>query len=170
MLNRFAKLFNAETPRKKTEMAFARLVSQASLESMPYIGGLSETRRNDKSQATAIGVWMIPCKDTEGQTVQPDFTKAIPAVTFDLRRMGVGVLMRQHLNCNVFIVAIPDKEETWRLFECDVRHQSQRLGGWYQVGLQAQSIFEPTLTEMTLLRSHFTQASTPAKSQKAYSW
>lgn len=148
-------------------MAFARLLSQASLESLPYSGDLIETRRNAKSQATAIGVWLIPCK--ESQTVQPDFTNAIPAVTFDLRRMGVGVLMRQHLECNVVIVAIPDKEEAWRLFECDVRHQSQRLGGWYQVGLQAHSIFEPTLIEMTSLRSHFTQASTPAAAQEAYS-
>lgn len=136
--------------------------------SLPYIGGLIATRRNAKSQATAIGVWLIPCEEI--QTVQPDFTNAIPAVTFDLRRMGVGVLMRQHLECRVVIVAIPDKEEAWRLFECEVRHQSQRLGGWYQVGLQAQSIFEPALAEMTLLQSHFTRASTPATAQEAFSW
>ena len=165
MLDRFTKLFNPENPRKKAEMAFARLVSEVSLGSLPYRGGLSETRRRAKSQPTAIGVWLIPCN--EPQTVQPDFTNAIPAVTFDLRNMGIGVLVRQHLECDV-VVAIPDKQENWHSFECEVRHQSQRPGGWYQVGLQVQSIFEPSLTEMTLLRSHFTQELASATAEEAY--
>lgn len=159
MLNRFTQLFRSDDHRKKAEMAFSRLLTQSSLEGLSYREGMNDTRRRTKSQASAIGVWLVPCARTGAN--QPDFTRPIPAVTFDLRQMGVGVLTRKTLEAGRIVAAIPDKEDVWRLFECEVRHQSQRPGGWVQVGLQICSIFDASHAELTMLRSHFTPV--PAK-------
>ena len=151
MLNRLTKLFAPDSPEKKAEIAFARLISQFQMESLPYREGLAASRRGAHSQQVAIGVWLVPCSDSG----QGDFENAIPGVTFDLRRMGIGVLAREKLTCKTVVVAIPDKEDVWRYFDCQVRHRSKRNGGWSLIGLQLRKVVDPMPSDLKTLRMKF---------------
>lgn len=152
ILDRLTRLFNPENPRRNAELTFSRLVSQCAMESLPYREGLMETRREQVAHVHALGVLVI-----DQHPDNPDsaaFADPIPAVTFDFRRMGVGILLRRQLECEIVVVAIPDKEELWRLFQGEVRHQSIRPGGWYQVGLKMMTFHEPQKDQMATLREH----------------
>lgn len=161
MLDRLTRLFNPENPRRNAEMAFSRLVSQCSMESLPYREGLAETRREQTAHVQALGVLVM---DQHPDSLElAAFTDPIPAVTFDFRRMGVGILLRRELVSSTVVMAIPDKEELWRLFQSEVRHQSVRPGGWIQVGLKMLSIYEPQAEQMAMLRRHLTSRPDPAQ-------
>jgi hypothetical protein len=164
MLDRLTRLFNPENPRRDAEMAFSRLVSQCGMESLPYREGLAETRREQSAHVQAMGVLVM---DQHPDSLElAAFASPIPAVTFDFRRMGVGILLRRPLESSLVVVAIPDKEELWRLFQSEVRHQSARPGGWIQVGLKLLSIYEPQPDQMALLRKHLTSRPHPEESRE----
>ena len=40
------------------------------------------------------------------------------------------------LEHSYFVVAVPDEDDTWRFFRCDVRHNTQKPGNWFLLGLQ----------------------------------
>lgn len=154
MLNRLTRLFKPENPRRSAEIAFSRLITQSTLDSLVYREGLANTRRRSVAQTNAVGVLMMERKIALNNS--PDFENPVPAVSIDLRQLGIGILLRSRLEGATVIVAMPDKENFWRYFECEVRHQSRRPGGWLQVGLKILSIYYPTDPEMAAIRIHLT--------------
>lgn len=153
MLNRLTRLFRPEDPRRIAEMAFSRLITQCTLDSLQYREGLAETRRHTAGQTYAVGVLAMEPKIASNDG--PDFDNPIPGVTIDFRHLGIGILLQRRLDSPTVIVAIPDKEEARRMFECEVRHQSRRPGGWYQVGLKILANYQPTDVETIAIRAHF---------------
>lgn len=153
MLNRLTRLFRPEDPRRIAEMAFSRLITQCTLDSLQYREGLAETRRHSAAQTYAVGILAMERKIASSDA--PDFDNPIPGVTIDFRHLGIGILLQRRLDSPTVIVAIPDNEEAWRMFECEVRHQSRRPGGWYQVGLKILAIYQPTDFEKIAIRTQF---------------
>ena len=152
MLDRLTRLFKPENPRRNAEKAFSRLINQSTLDSLLYREGLAESRRQSTGQTNAVGVLVMERRITLND--RPDFENPFPAVSIDFRQLGIGILLRSRIEGPTVIVAIPDKEDVWRLFECEVRHQSRRPGGWFQVGLRIFAIYQPTDMEMAEFRIH----------------
>lgn len=151
MLDRIARLFRPEDAQKKASLALARLISQHNLETLPFREGVAPTRRKSDSQQVAVGVWLIPCEINAKDTVI-NFSAASPAITYDQRRSGIGVLSREVIKGGNVVVAMPDMESVWRFFECKIVHQSKRPGGWHLIGLFVQRIVEADPREVTGFR------------------
>lgn len=163
MLNRLTRMFQPQNPRRDAELVFSRIITQHTFDSMPYREGVFETRRKTASSANAVGVYVTERRVTRGN--MPDFENSIPAVTVDFRQMGVGVMLRVPLDGYHVIVSIPDKEDTWKFFDCEVRHQSRRPGGWHLVGLQLKSIYEVQDSEASVIRKYFNSLAGAARVQ-----
>jgi hypothetical protein len=50
-------------------------------------------------------------------------------------------------------LAIADLDESWRFFLTDLRHQSSRPGGWFQLGLDVINIVDPESLQMSHFRN-----------------
>lgn len=157
ILSTLGGMFNRRDPRQEAGLALTRLLSQFDMEAMPYDRGMRESRRDDNSRHVAIGVWLIPLTENQDPD-KADLNKAIPAATCDLRRHGIGVLMPVKLQSKKFIVAIADMEKTWRFFLVGVRHQSDRPGGWFQLGLSVDRIWEPDSLQTVQFRHRIENA------------
>lgn len=129
-------------PRQQAGLALTRLLSQFDMGQMPYETGTRPSRRCEGTRSVAIGIWLIPFEENRGPD-NADMHKAIPAATCDLRRQGIGVLMPVKLTSRRFIAAVPDPESVWRYFVVTARHVTDRPGGWYQLGLSVESMYEP---------------------------
>ena len=163
MLDRLTRMFQSQNPKRNAELVFSRIFTKHSFDAMPYREGLVETRRKATSSANAVGVYITERSLIKGNA--PDFENSIPAVTVDFRKMGVGVMLRTPLEGYRVIVSIPDKEDAWKFFECEVRHQSRRPGGWYLVGLQLTSIYEIPDPEALAIRRYLDSVAEPRREQ-----
>ena len=142
VLNAISNLLHRTNPRQQVGLSIARLMTQLDLESMPFEEGVQPSRRDAHTRQMAIGIWLIPLNET-GNPDDADMNTAIPAVTCDLRRLGIGVLTPAKLPSKRFILAVADLENVWRFFVADSRHQSDRPGGWYQLGLYVEKVWQP---------------------------
>jgi len=90
------------------------------------------------------GIWLFPMqKSDKPQDLVP--STAVPAVTQTLRAEGFGVMTPQILDAEYFIIAAPSDDSehaNWLFYECDIRHNTQRPGGWYYVGLQIRRLID----------------------------
>ena len=129
-------------PRQQAGLALTRLLSQFDMGQMPYESGTRPSRRSEGTRSVAIGIWLIPFEENRDPE-HADMQKAIPAATCDLRRQGIGVLMPVKLTSRKFIAAVADPENAWRYFVVSARHVTDRPGGWYQLGLSVESMYEP---------------------------
>jgi hypothetical protein len=120
------------------------------MDSLAYRNDISKTRRQSESRQIALGCWIIPFEPQRPDV--PDFGSVVPAVTYDLRRGGMGLLLRETISFSVFAVALPDKDGVWRFFECRACHQSPLPGGWNLAGLQILRIVELHPKDVTLFR------------------
>lgn len=142
MLNSLGSMFTRQTPRQQAALAMARLVSQCDMQALPFDKGVQESRRKDDTRHISLGVWLVPL----AADLHPDdagLDTAIQAVTCDLRRHGIGILMPSELKCKSLIVAVADTDNVWRFFTGDVQHQSCRPGGWFHVGVNIDGIWKP---------------------------
>ena len=142
VLNAIASLLHRPDPRQQASLYISRLMSQVDLATMPFDEGIQASRREAQTRHVAIGIWLIPM-NADQKPDQADMNRAIPAATCDLRRNGIGVLTPARLQSKQFIVAVPDSENTWKYFVAESRHQSDRPGGWHQLGLSIEKIWEP---------------------------
>ena len=60
-----------------------------------------------------------------------------------MRRQGIGVLMPVKLAASKFLAAVADPENVWRFFVVTARHVTDRPGGWFQIGLSVEAMYEP---------------------------
>lgn len=131
-------------------MALARLLSQYDMDSIAYRSDIAESRRRSESRQIALGCWIIPFETGRPQIL--DYSNVSTAVTYDIRRGGIGLLKRERIPHAAVVIALPDKDGVWRFFYCNVCHQSDVPGGWSLSGLQIQRIFEPDPRDVTLFR------------------
>ena len=134
ILSSLSSLLRGPDPRRKASYSLSRILSQLELRDLPYNEGISANRRCDGTRHVSIGIWLIPVEANQDPSAA-DIAVAQPAVTCDLRRQGMGVLVPKHMTATHFLVAVADLDDTWRFFRTDVRHQSDRPGGWFQLGL-----------------------------------
>jgi hypothetical protein len=142
VLSNLGGVFQKRHPRQQAGLALTRLLTQFDMGQMPYESGTRPSRRSEGTRSVAIGIWLIPFEENRGAE-NADMQKAIPAATCDLRRQGIGVLMPVKLTSRKFIAAVADPENVWRYFVVSARHVTDRPGGWYQLGLSVESMYEP---------------------------
>jgi hypothetical protein len=142
ILSNLGGVFLKRHPRQQAGLALTRLLSQFDMGQMPYETGTRPSRRSEATRSVAIGIWLIPFEKNRGPE-HADMQKGIPAATCDLRRQGIGVLMPVKLTSRNFIAAVADPENVWRYFVVTACHVTDRPGGWYQLGLSVESMYEP---------------------------
>jgi hypothetical protein len=162
ILSSLGGMLNRRDPRKVAEIALARILSQFDMSAIPYETGVRPSRRDGKPRSVTIGIWLVPIAEASaGKVALGQSTilgRAIPAATCDLRRQGFGVLVPVQLTSERFLVAVGDMENTWRFFVTRVQHQSPRPGGWVQIGLKLETLFEPDTQQMLHFRTRITTA------------
>lgn len=135
MLEVVSKLFSRRDPRQEAKLGLARIISRYDMTRLSYEQGISDERRCRDERYIALGVWLFPC-EAETTAHELNISCGVPAVTYDLRSGGLGVMTPMRLNFRHFVVAVPDEEDTWKFFRCEARHNSVKPGNWYLLGLQ----------------------------------
>ena len=158
ILSSSASMLRGPNPRLKASYSLSRILSQLDLREMPYDEGVSKNRRRDGTRHISIGVWLIPI-DADQSPSDADTSRAEPAVTCDLRRQGIGVLVARKMTATRFLVAVADFDESWRFFLTEVRHQSTRPGGWLQLGMDVIQIVDPESIQISNFRNRRTEVS-----------
>ena len=64
------------------------------------------------------------------------------------------------LTSRKFIAAVADPENVWRYFVVTARHVTDRPGGWYQLGLSVESMYEPDSLQTLRFRQRVENAFT----------
>ena len=159
VLSNLGGVFQKRHPRQQAGLALTRLLTQFDMGQMPYETGTRPSRRSEGTRNVAIGIWLIPFEENRGAE-NADMQKAIPAATCDLRRQGIGVLMPVKLTSRKFIAAVADPENVWRYFVVTARHVTDRPGGWYQLGLSVESMYEPDSLQTLRFRQRVENAFT----------
>ena len=150
MFERITNFFRPEDAQKKASVALARLLSQYEMDGIAYRNEITQSRRRSESKQLALGCWIIPFEVDRPQIL--DFTAVAPAVTYDMRRAGVGVLTHSPVEIKNFVIALPDKEGTWRFFECEKCHNSRIPGGWNLSGLRLLRLIELEYRDVQVFR------------------
>jgi len=140
-INTIASLLSKPDLKRKASISLSRMLTQLDMRDLPYDTDLNANRRNDVTRHVSIGIWLIPVAANQSPTAA-DTSCAVPAVTCDLRRQGIGVLLSSRVTAPCFLVAAADLDGVWRFFLTEVRHQSPRPGGWFQVGLDVLRIVD----------------------------
>jgi hypothetical protein len=151
VLNAVTSMLHRPDARLQASLSLARLMSQLDLEAMPFEEGVQASRRDAETRHVAIGIWLIPLDEKQNADAA-DMKKAIPATTCDLRRNGIGVLTPARLGSKKFVVAVADLENAWKFFVAETRHQSDRPGGWHQLGLHVEKIWQPGSMQIVQFR------------------
>lgn len=158
ILSSISSMLRGPDPRLKASYSLSRILSQLDLRDMPYDEGVSTNRRHDGTRHVSIGIWLIPV-DAGQCPSAADASLAEPAVTCDLRRQGIGVLVPKHSTSTRLLVVVADLDESWRFFLTEVRHQSARPGGWFQLGLDVIKIIDPESLQMSHFRNRRSEMS-----------
>ncbi len=135
MLEVVSKLFSRRDPRQEAKLGLARIISRYDMTRLSYEQGISDERRSRDERYIALGVWLFPC-EAETTPEELNISNGVPAVTYDLRSGGLGVMTPMFLNHKYFVVAVPDEADSWKFFRCEVRHNSIKPGNWYLLGMQ----------------------------------
>jgi hypothetical protein len=153
MLDLVVNLFSRCNPRRDAILALTRIMNRYDLSKMGYEEGLQPERRAREERHIALGVWLFPCGPSD-MAVDVDLSTGIPAVTHDLRGEGFGILTPVCLDHSNFMVAVQDDEIDWRFFRCRVAHNTEKPGGWFQLGLRTDRVIELESFQRTAFRDH----------------
>ena len=156
MFERITNFFRPEDAQKKASVALARLLSQYEMDGIAYRNEITQSRRRSESKQLALGCWIIPFEVDRPQII--DFAAVAPAVTYDMRRAGVGILTHNALELKNFVIALPDKEGVWRFFECEKCHNSRIPGGWNLSGLRLLRLIELEHRDVQVFRDCILEA------------
>ncbi|MCA9013531.1 MAG: hypothetical protein KDB01_27460 [Planctomycetaceae bacterium] len=157
-MNTIASMLNKPDLKRKASIALSRILTQLDMRDLPYDTELNANRRNDVTRHVSIGIWLIPMDSNQSPSAV-DTSCAQPAVTCDLRRQGIGVLVPAPITATRFLVAVADLDEVWRFFLAEVRHHSPRPGGWFQLGLDVLRIVDLEPQQSSGFRNRTTRAS-----------
>jgi hypothetical protein len=162
MLDVVAKLFTRKDPHRDAVLGLARIISRYDMVRLSYEQGLVADRRDRMERHVAIGVWLFPCKaDSKAHDWEP--SAGIPAVTRDLRNEGFGVMTPIRLSHGHYFVAAPDEEGgSWRFFKCEVRHNTEKIGGWHHLGLHVDRTIELDCAQRLAFREHISRVEAEA--------
>lgn len=152
IFNSLTSILNRPNPRRKASMALSRIMTQLDLRDLPYEQGVDTNRRQDGTRHVSIGIWLVPIEDNQSPS-SVDTSLALPAVTCDMRRQGIGVLVPTNMRAQRFLVAVADMDDVWRFFLTEVRHVSSRPGGWHQVGLDVMKTIDLESLQMQHFRN-----------------
>ena len=152
IFNSLTSILNRPNPRRKASMALSRIMTQLDLRDLPYEQGVDTNRRQDGTRHVSIGIWLVPIEDNQSPS-SVDTSLALPAVTCDMRRQGIGVLVPTNMRAQRFLVAVADMDDVWRFFLTEVRHVSSRQGGWHQVGLDVMKTIDLESLQMQHFRN-----------------
>jgi hypothetical protein len=157
MIKSFKNFFGRRDPRQEAGLTLARLLTQLDLLEMPFDNGVRQTRRSNSTRYVAIGIWLMPLGAKQNPE-DANFDNALPAVTADLRRLGVGLLMPLRLPASRVLLAFADAEDHWKFFVCNVRHNSPGPGGWFKIGLAVEGTWEPEPLQISHFRNRIMNA------------
>ncbi|HQX48727.1 MAG TPA: hypothetical protein PLY87_02025 [Planctomycetaceae bacterium] len=152
VISSIAAMLHRADPRKKASGSLSRILTQLDMLDLPYDEGVNTNRRRDVTRHVSIGIWLIPI-DVNQTASSADTSLAKPAVTCDLRRQGIGVLVSEEQTAASFLVAVCDLDESWRFFLTELRHQTPRPGSWFHLGLDVLKIVEPEGLQMSRFRN-----------------
>ena len=152
VFNSLATILNRPHPRRKASMVLARIMTHLDLRDLPYFEGVNKNRRQDGTRHVSIGIWLIPIADNQNPS-DVNASLAVPAVTCDMRRHGLGVLVTTDMAAKQFMVAVPDQDEVWRFFLTDLRHVTSQPGGWHQLGLDVVKMVDLESLQMMQFRN-----------------
>ena len=111
MFDRITNFFRPEDAQKKASVALARLLSQYEMDGIAYRNEITQSRRRSESRQLALGCWIIPFEADRPQVL--NFTVVSSAVTYDMRRAGVGVLTFTPIELKNFVIALPASHIFW---------------------------------------------------------
>lgn len=152
VINAVASMLHRANPRRKASLSLSRILTQLDMRDLPYDEGVNTNRRHDVTRHVSIGIWLVPIEANQSPAAA-DTSFAQPAVTCDLRRQGIGVLVPKQMTATRFLVAVADLDDSWRFFLTEVRHQSTRPGGWFQLGLDVVKVVDPESLQMSHFRN-----------------
>lgn len=152
VINSISSMLHKPNLKRKASLSLSRILTQLDMRDLPYDEGVNTNRRHDVTRHVSIGIWLVPIEPNQCPTAA-DTSLAQPAVTCDLRRQGIGVLVPKQMTATRFLVAVADLDEVWRFFLTEVRHQSTRPGGWFQLGLDVVKVVDPESLQMSHFRN-----------------
>lgn len=155
MIAKVTKIFQRRDPQKEAALALARITTLTDISSLPWESGVYDDRRARNEVHAALGVWMTAVPSGE-PTDQISLSDVQQAVCCDLRAEGFGVLTPNAIEGQEFIVAVPnggEVEDSWKFFLATCCHTTPRPGGWHQLGLRVERVFEPSTIQTREFRS-----------------
>ena len=153
MLDSFVKMFSRKDPARAARNCLTRIITRFDMTRISYREGLIEDRRLRQERNEAIGVWIFP-QHVNSLKGHFEVAAGVPAVTYDFRSNGMGILTPVKLNYLHFVVATPDETGSWKFFKGDVRHNTRKAGGWYLIGLEVVSMVELESEQFGSFRDH----------------
>ena len=160
MIRQVVSLFRERDPRREASLALVRIATLSNMDALPWETGVYDDRRAREETHAAIGVWLCPVDEaTCPESVS--LASAVPAVSYDLRSEGFGILTLNSIEAARFVVAVPngpDGEESWKFFVTTVCHNTSRPGGWHQLGLRVERVLEPDGRQSHEFRDRITDA------------
>lgn len=161
MLDLVVNLFSRCHPKRDAVVALTRIINRYDLRKMGFDEGHRPERRTREERHVAMGVWLFPCGPSD-LAVDVELSTGIPAVTADVRGEGFGILTPVRLNHSNFMVAVQDDEYDWQFFRCRVCHNTEKPGGWFQIGMQTDRVIELESYQRTAFRNHVEAVSNEA--------
>lgn len=152
VINSIASMLHRPDPRLKASQTLSRILTQLHLLDLPYDEGVNTNRRCDTTRHVSIGVWLIPVGPDQN-LASIDMSLAEPAVTCDIRRHGIGLLVPGRQSENCFLVAVADLEESWRFFLTNLCHQTPRPASWFHLGLDVIKTVDLEAHQMSKFRA-----------------
>lgn len=153
MLDAFVNMFSRKDPARTAQNCLARIITRFDMSRISYREGIVPDRRTREERNEAIGVWLFP-QHENSKLGHFTVSSGVPAVTYDFRTSGMGILTPTRLKAQRFVVATPDETGNWQFFQCDVRHNTKKAGGWHLIGLQVAALLQPEGEQLAEFRSH----------------
>lgn len=154
MLDVVVNMFTRRDPRRSAALAVARIMSRYEMVRLSFEEGIRDDRRASDERNVALGVWLFPCRPAD-TAADIHFSAGVPAITHGVRPEGFSILTPVRLRQPCFVVAIEDEEEHgWRFFRCQVRHNTRKTGGWFQLGLQVDRVIQLEGPQWAAFRHH----------------
>ena len=156
MITKISSMFQRRSPQRDPALAMARINTLFGMGSLPWDSGVYADRRAQDEVHASIGVWVTPVLGDTQTTDAAALSSVQQAVCCDVRAEGFGVLTPVQIEGHKLIVAVPnggDADASWKFFVASCCHQTPRPGGWFLLGLQVESIFEPTTVQLREFRA-----------------
>jgi len=128
-------VFKALRQRKQRDRVQQLLTAHISRRYLPQIG---KTKRQHERRAFCEVVWVI---GWDGHNGQPDFDRVSHAVTRDINKEGLSLLLTSPLEDEQLLIGLDD-DGGRHFLRCLLEHCTPLGHGFYQIGLYADEVVE----------------------------